>query len=70
MESIDDLANFTSLVECNFACNPVNVHSNLQAMMTEANPMLEVVNKRQVNDIGHREQEEIRKIRREIIEYD
>ena len=39
-------------------------------MITDANPLLEVVNKRQVNDIGHREQEYIRKLRREIIEYD
>lgn len=36
----------------------------------EANPLLEVVNKRQVHEIGHREQEGIKKIRREIIEYD
>lgn len=39
-------------------------------MIIDANPLLEVVNKRQVNDIGHREQEGIRKLRREIIEYD
>jgi len=39
-------------------------------MICDANPLLEVVNKRQVNEIGHREQEEIRKVRREIIEYE
>ena len=39
-------------------------------MIQDANPMLEVVNKRQVHDIGHREQEEIKKIRQEILEYD
>jgi len=29
-------------------------------MITDANPMLEVVNKRQVHEIGYRELEEIR----------
>lgn len=29
VEAIDDLSNFTSLVEVNFADNPVNVHKNL-----------------------------------------
>jgi len=32
--------------------------------------MLEVINKRQVHEIGFREQEEIRSIRRQIIEYE
>ena len=70
VEAIDDLANFTSLVEVNFANNPVNVHANLQQMICDANPLVEVVNKRQIHEIGHREQEEIRKLRREIIEYE
>ena len=70
VESIDDLSNFTSLVEVNFAENPINVHKNLQEMMSEANPMLEIINKRQVQDIGYREQQEIREIRRQIIEYE
>ena len=30
VEAIDDLANFTSLVEVNFSSNPVNVHASLQ----------------------------------------
>ena len=55
VEAIDDLANFTSLVEVNFANNPVNVHADLQNMILEANPLLEIVNKRQVHDIGYRE---------------
>lgn len=46
VEAIDDLANFTSLVEVNFANNPVNVHADLQNMILDANPLLEVVNKR------------------------
>ena len=33
-------------------------------------PLLEVVNKRQVHEIGFRERSEIEKIRKEIIEYD
>ena len=70
VEAIDDLCNFTSLVEVNFSNNPVNVHANLQSMICDANPMLEVVNKRQVKEIGYREQQEILKIRREIIEYE
>ena len=70
VETIDDLANFTSLVEVNFSSNPLNVHANLKQMILDANPLLEIVNKRQVHDIGHRETEEIRKIRREVIEYE
>ena len=46
VEAVDDLANFTSLVEINFSNNPLNIHSNLQDMICEANPLLEVVNKR------------------------
>ena len=70
VEAVDDLSNFTSLVEVDLSSNPLNIHNNLQQMIIDANPLLEVVNKRQVNDIGHREQEGIRKLRREIIEYD
>lgn len=39
-------------------------------MIIDANPLLEVVNKCQVNEIGYREQNEIRKLRREIIDYE
>ncbi len=46
VESIDDLANFTSLVEVNFSENPLNVHANFKEMILEANPLLEIVNKR------------------------
>ena len=55
VEAVDDLSNFTSLVEVNFSSNPLNIHANLQQMIIDANPLLEVVNKRQVNEIGHRE---------------
>ena len=55
IESVDDLANYTSLVEVNFVNNPLFVHKNLQEMITEANPLLEVVNKKQIQDIGYRE---------------
>lgn len=55
VEAIDDLANFTSLVEVNLSSNPLNAHTRLQEMICDANPLLEVVNKRQVNEIGHRE---------------
>ena len=48
IESVDDLANYTSLVEVNFVNNPLFVHKNLQEMITEANPLLEVVNKKQI----------------------
>ena len=30
VEAVDDLCNFTSLVEVNFGHNPINVHANLQ----------------------------------------
>ena len=70
VEAIDDLANFTSLVEVNFSNNPINIHADLQNMILDANPLLEVVNKRQIHDIGHREQEGIKQLRREIIEYE
>ena len=30
IEAVEDLSNFTSLVDVNFANNPVNVHANLQ----------------------------------------
>lgn len=32
--------------------------------------MLEVINKRQIHDIGYKEQEEIKQIRRQVIEYE
>ena len=70
VETIDDLCNYTSLVEVNFAHNPLQVHTNLVSMIQDANPMLEVINKRQVHDIGYKEQEEIRQIRRQVIEYE
>ena len=46
VEAIDDLANFTSLVEVNFSNNPINIHADLQNMILDSNPLLEVVNKR------------------------
>ena len=33
IETIDDLCNFTSLVEVNFAHNPLQVHANLMTMI-------------------------------------
>ena len=70
VEAIDDLANFTSLVEVNFANNPVNIHAGLQEMICEANPLVEIVNRRQIHEIGYREEEGIRKLRQDILAYD
>lgn len=30
VEAVDDLSNFTSLVEVNLSSNPLNIHNNLQ----------------------------------------
>lgn len=39
-------------------------------MILENNPLIEFVNRRQIHEIGHRQNEEIRKIRQDIIEYE
>ena len=39
-------------------------------MICEASPLLEIVNKRQLHEIGYRQREEIKKLREEIISYD
>ena len=46
VNAIDDLAFFKRLVEVNFCNNPVQVHAELQKMILDANPLLEIVNKR------------------------
>jgi hypothetical protein len=70
MEAVDDLSHYPNLVEVNFANNPLQVHAELQKMICEANPLLEIVNKRQLHEIGYRQREEIKKLREEIISYD
>ena len=70
IEMAENMQHFKHLVEVNLSNNPIQVHAELQKMITDANPLIEVVNKRQIHEIGYREREEIRKLRQEIIEYE
>lgn len=70
VEMAENLSKFKELVEVNLCNNPIQVHAELQNMIIEASPLVEIVNKRQIHEIGHRQREEIKKIRQEIIEYE
>lgn len=54
IEMAENLSNLKHLVEVNLSNNPIQVHAELQQMILEANPLIEIVNKRQIHEIGHR----------------
>ena len=69
IEVVDEFAGLEHLVELNILNNPVMVHLDLQSMVTEVRPEMEIFNKRILHEVGYKAREDTRKIRQEIEEY-
>jgi len=67
VENVDILSQLPNLAELYLNENPICVHRHLKDLVKQAVPFIEVVNREQLVEAGHKYREEILKLKQEIM---